>query len=274
MSPLTGRTVAITGAARAIGAAIAAEVVGRRGRVLLGDLDAGAVAQVAAGLGPAALSGPLDVTDDASYTAWLALADVDALVSNAGVMWVGAYDEEPESAGRRMMDVNFWGVVRGARLVLPGMRARRRGHLVTVASLASYIGPRGEATYGATKHAVHGWTKAVRAELAGSGVDFSLVMPAVAETELGRRNLLGRHPAADARTGRGGSRRRAGEAAVRGVRAAADRRAGAAVRAAAAGGAGPDVRRAGARPGAAGRPHGAHGVRAPAGALTGWAHGR
>ena len=184
MSALTGRTVAITGAARGIGAAIAAEVVRRGGRVLLGDLDAAAVASLADGLGAAAVSGPLDVTDEASYVAWLALAEVDVLVNNAGVMWVGPYDEEPDSAGRRMMDVNFWGVVRGTRLVLPAMRARRRGHVVTVASLASYIGPRGEATYGATKHAVHGWTKAVRAELRGSGVDFSLVMPAVVETEL------------------------------------------------------------------------------------------
>ncbi|MCY7365774.1 MAG: SDR family oxidoreductase [Frankiaceae bacterium] len=184
MIALTDRTVAITGAARGIGAAVAAEVVRRGGLVLLGDLDAEAVAAVATRLGPAALSGRLDVTDDASYAQWLELAQVDVLVSNAGVMWVGAYDEEPEVAGRRMMDVNFWGVVRGTRLVLPAMLHRGSGHVVTVASLASYIGPRGEATYGATKHAVHGWTKAVRAELRGRGVDFTLVLPAVVETEL------------------------------------------------------------------------------------------
>ena len=184
MPSLTGRTTAITGAAGGIGAAIAEEVVRRGGSVLLGDLDGEAVAAVAARLGAAAVSGPLDVTDDASYAAWLELAQPDVLVSNAGVMWVGAYDEEPAAAGRRMMDVNFWGVVRGTRLVLPAMRARGRGHLVTVASLASYIGPPGEATYAATKHAVHGWTKAVRAELRGSGIDMTLVMPAVVETEL------------------------------------------------------------------------------------------
>lgn len=184
MTSLTGRTVAVTGAARGIGAAIAQEVVRRGGKVLLGDLDAAAVAGIAERLGPAALAGPLDVTDDASYASWLELAPVDVLVSNAGVMWVGAYDEEPAGAGRRMMDVNFWGVVRGSRLVLPAMRARGSGHLVTVASLASYIGPPGEATYGATKHAVHGWLKAVRAELRGSGIDVSVVMPAVVDTEL------------------------------------------------------------------------------------------
>ena len=176
-------TVAITGAARGIGLAIAEELV-RRGRdVLLGDLDAAEVALVAARLG--ARSGPLDVTDDASYAAWLDLVDdVDVLVSNAGVMWVGAYDAEPAGAGEAMMAVNFWGVVRGTRLVLPGMRDRRRGHVVTVASLASYVGPPGEATYGATKHAVHGWLTAVRQELRGSGVDVTVVMPTVVETEL------------------------------------------------------------------------------------------
>lgn len=180
----TGRTVAITGAARGIGAAIAEEVVRRGGSVLLGDLDADAVGALAARLGPAAVAGPLDVTSDDSYAAWLALAEVDVLVSNAGVMWVGAYDEEPAAAGRRMMDVNFWGVVRGTRLVLPAMRERRRGHLVTVASLASYIGPPGEATYAATKHAVHGWLKAVRTELRGSGIDLTVVLPTVVDTEL------------------------------------------------------------------------------------------
>lgn len=191
-TPLAGRTVAVTGAARGIGAAIAAEVVRRGGRVLMGDLDAAEVAAVAERLGPAAQAARLDVTDDASYGQWLTLADVDVLVNNAGVMWVGRHDEEPETAGRRMMDVNFWGVVRGTRLVLPAMRARRRGHVVTVASLASYIGPIGEATYGATKHAVHGWTKAVRAELRGSGVNFTLVLPAVARTELAHGTSPGR----------------------------------------------------------------------------------
>lgn len=171
MSPLRGRTVAITGAARGIGAAVAEEVVRRGGRVLIGDLDAEAVAATAARLGPAATSGPLDVTSDDSYSAWLALADVDALVSNAGVMWVGSFDEEPAGAGEKMMDVNFWGVVRGTRLVLPSMKARGRGHLVTVASVASYVVPKGEATYGASKHAVHGWLKAVREELRGSGIE-------------------------------------------------------------------------------------------------------
>lgn len=181
----------MTGAARGIGRAIAEELVRRGHTVLLGDLSGPEVAAVAASLGPLALSGPLDVTDDASYAAWLALAEIDALVNNAGVMWVGSYADEPEIAAHRMMDVNFWGVVRGTRLVLPGFRARRRGHVVTVASVASYVAPSGEATYAATKHAVHGWLSGVRAELRGSGVDISLVLPSVVETVLAAGTAAG-----------------------------------------------------------------------------------
>jgi NADP-dependent 3-hydroxy acid dehydrogenase YdfG len=193
MTPtLAGQTVAITGAARGIGAATAQELVRRGARVLLGDLDVTAVQQLAADLGDAALAGQLDVTDEASYRAWLArVPHLDALVNNAGVMWVGAFDAEPEAAARRMMEVNFFGVVRGTRLVLPAMRVRRSGHVVTVASVASHIAPAGEATYAATKHAVHGWTKAVREELRGSGVELTLVLPVVVETELAAGTAAG-----------------------------------------------------------------------------------
>ncbi|MFN2539316.1 MAG: SDR family NAD(P)-dependent oxidoreductase [Mycobacteriales bacterium] len=171
-------TIAITGAARGIGAAIAHELAGQGHRVLLGDLDE-SVVDLASSLG--GIGGVLDVTSQSSYEAWWALVDhVDVLVNNAGVMWVGRFDEEPEVAARRQFDVNFHGVVRGTRLALSqGTRT-----VVTVASAASYVAPAGEATYAATKHAVHGWMKAVRQELKGTGVQLCLVMPTVVETEL------------------------------------------------------------------------------------------
>lgn len=175
-------TVAITGAARGIGEAIARELARRGNDVLLGDLDDSVVA-LAASLG--GVGSVLDVTDEASYQAWLGLVpQVDVLVNNAGVMWVGAFDEEPESVAHKQFAVNFHGVVRGTRLVLPAMRARRAGLVVTVASVASHLAPAGEATYAATKHAVLGWMTAVRQELMGSGVTVALVMPTVVETEL------------------------------------------------------------------------------------------
>jgi NADP-dependent 3-hydroxy acid dehydrogenase YdfG len=175
-------TVAVTGAARGIGEAIARELASRGHTLLLGDLDE-SVVELAASLG--GVGGVLDVTSASSFVSWLELVpQIDVLVNNAGVMWVGAFADEPLSASERMFDVNFHGAVRGTRLVLPAMLARRSGTVVTVASVASYISPAGEATYAATKCAVHGWMKAVSQEIAGSGISLCLLMPTVVETEL------------------------------------------------------------------------------------------
>lgn len=186
------RIVAVTGAARGIGEAIARELSSRGFSLLLGDLDS-SVVSLASSLG--GVGGVLDVTDQASYETWLALVPrVDVLVNNAGVMWVGPFEDEPLEVAEKQLAVNFFGVVRGTLLVLPAMRARRSGLVVTVASLASYVTPAGESTYAASKHAVLGWMKGVRQELRGSGVSLALIMPAVVDTELAAGTSSGGGP--------------------------------------------------------------------------------
>lgn len=185
---VAGLTVAVTGAARGIGAAIAARLAGAGAHVVLGDRDLPALTRTAAAL-PGTLPVELDVTDQASVQAFLdrteaAFGPVDVLVNNAGVMWVGPYADEPEQAARRQFEVNVHGVRHGFLAAAPRMRARGRGQIVTIASAASRISPPGEATYAATKHAVYGYAAAVRQELRSTGVQVSLVMPAVVETEL------------------------------------------------------------------------------------------
>jgi short-subunit dehydrogenase len=191
--PLTGRVIAVTGAGRGIGRAVAVRLAAAGADVAIGDLDAELAVETAGAIrtrpGGRLLGLSLDVTDTHSFGDFLRtvetrLGPIDVLVNNAGIMWVGPFEEEPEDAALRQFDVNLHGVQRGMRLVIPGMRERGRGHVVNIASAASKVAPAGEATYAATKHAVHGYSAAVRAELRGTGVHVSLVMPGVVETEL------------------------------------------------------------------------------------------
>ena len=134
-------------------------------------------------------------------------------------MWVGAFDEEPETAAERMLDVNFHGVARGVRAAAPRMRARGSGQIVTVASVASHIAPAGEATYAASKHAVLGYLTAVRQELRGTAVQLSVVMPIVVDTELAAGTSPGGMPALQPQDVADAVARRDRAPALRGVRA-------------------------------------------------------
>ncbi|RCG21210.1 SDR family NAD(P)-dependent oxidoreductase [Streptomyces diacarni] len=193
---LAGRVVAVTGGANGIGRETARRLALAGARVALGDLDPAAARASAEELRGDVVGFGLDVTDSASFTAFLAEVEehwgpLDVLVNNAGVMWVGGFADEPESATTRQLEVNLHGVIRGVKLTAPAMRARGRGHIVTIASAASKLSPPGESTYAATKHGVYGYLKGVRAELRGSGVRISVVMPGVVDTELAAGTATG-----------------------------------------------------------------------------------
>jgi short-subunit dehydrogenase len=187
MRPVAGRVVAVTGGARGIGLATARELARREARVAIGDLDGEAAAAAGAALG--GFGAALDVTRRDSFAAFLddtaaRLGALDVLVNNAGVMHVGPFLEEDDAWTERQLAINVGGVALGMKLALPGMVARGSGHVVNVASAAAKIGVPREAVYSASKHAVAGLTEAVRAELRGSGVELSLVMPGLVRTDL------------------------------------------------------------------------------------------
>ncbi len=195
--PLTGRVVAITGGARGLGLAMAQAVAARGARVAIGDLDSELAAAEAAKLPGGAAGLELDVTDPDSFKRFLdttenRLGPLDVLVNNAGIMVVSPFLEEPEALTRREIDINLHGVITGMRLAIPGMQRRRTGHVVNVASVAGKIAVAGEAVYVATKHAVVGLSEAVRAELRGTGVELSVMMPGLANTELASGMSAGR----------------------------------------------------------------------------------
>lgn len=186
---LNGKVVAITGGARGIGKATATALVRKGCRVAIGDLDLPLAEETAAGLGGGTIALGLDVTERASFEAFLneterQLGPVDAVINNAGIMPVTPFaDESPESV-RRQIDINLHGVITGTQLAIKRLQARGSGYIVNIASQAGKAGVPGIATYSGTKHAVVGISEAVRAELRGSGVEVLCVMPTVVNTEL------------------------------------------------------------------------------------------
>jgi NADP-dependent 3-hydroxy acid dehydrogenase YdfG len=187
--PIAGRVVAITGAARGIGRATAAALVREGATVAIGDLDLEVARRTAEELGPRAAAFELDVTDRASFERFAdeveaQLGPLDVLVNNAGIMPLGPFLAEDDATARRQVDVNVHGVLLGMKIVLPRLVARGRGHVVNIASAAGKAPYPGGATYCGTKHFVVGVSETVRGELRGSGVDLSVVMPVVVDTEL------------------------------------------------------------------------------------------
>ena len=187
---LAGKTVAITGGGRGIGRATASALISRGARVAIGDIEASLAEQTASELGAGTVGLPLDVTDRASFAKFLDEAEsrigpLDILINNAGIMPLGAFVDESDTTAQRMIDINLVGLIYGSKLALERFLPRRRGHLVQIASAAGKMGFAGGVTYCATKHAVVGLSEGLKAELRGTGVDISVVMPVVVHTELG-----------------------------------------------------------------------------------------
>ncbi|HVE69497.1 MAG TPA: SDR family oxidoreductase [Solirubrobacteraceae bacterium] len=188
--PVHGKVVAITGGARGIGRSTAEQLVREGARVAIGDLDRELTERVANDIGGETVGLELDVTDRESFAAFLdavedRLGPVDVLVNNAGIMPLGDFAEEDDATTTRIVDINLHGVLTGTKLAVRRMRRRRRGHVINVASMVGKVSPPGGATYVASKHAVVGLTEAVQLENAEFGIDFSIVMPVVVNTELG-----------------------------------------------------------------------------------------
>ncbi|MGO9153619.1 SDR family oxidoreductase [Mycobacterium sp.] len=185
---VSGKTVAVTGGARGIGLAIATTLQGLGAKVAVGDIDESTVQEVGSRLGLQVCRG-LDVTDRRSFTDFLDVAEdqlgpLDVLVNNAGLIAVGSAVEEDDAVSRRVLDVNIWGVMLGTKLGAQRMLARGRGHIINIGSVGSVLPAAGLATYGATKHALLGYTETVRMENRGRGVHFSVIMPTLTNTEM------------------------------------------------------------------------------------------
>ncbi|RPH44438.1 MAG: SDR family NAD(P)-dependent oxidoreductase [Burkholderiales bacterium] len=184
----------ITGCSTGFGRELAKLVLSRGGCAVVTARDASRVADLAHGAEDRTLALDLDVTDAAQITAAVQAAEarfgrIDVLVNNAGYGYQASAEEGEDAEIRAQFDANVFGLFAMTRAVLPGMRARRSGHVLNVTSVAGFIGYAGSGYYAASKHAVEGWSDALAAEVGPLGIKVTCVAPGPFRTDWAGRSL-------------------------------------------------------------------------------------
>lgn len=114
---------------------------------------------------------------------------IDVLVNNAGYGYLSAVEEGEDDEVRAMFEANVFGLANVTKAVLPGMRARRRGHVVNISSQGGLVGFPGIGYYNATKFAVEGLSEALAKECAPLGIKVTVVEPGPFRTDWAGRSL-------------------------------------------------------------------------------------
>jgi 3-hydroxy acid dehydrogenase/malonic semialdehyde reductase len=197
-------TVFVTGASSGFGAAVTRRFAAAGARVVAAARRADRLKDLAAELGPRLLPVTLDVRDRTAVNEVVAalpaeFAAVDVLVNNAGLaLGLGPAQEADLDEWDQMIDTNCKGLVYCTRAILPGMVARRRGHVINLGSVAGTYPYPGGNVYGGTKAFVHQFSLDLRSDVHGTGIRVTCVEPGMADTEFSTVRFSGDRAKADA----------------------------------------------------------------------------
>ena len=189
---LEGQVVIVTGAGRGIGRATALELARLGADIVVAELDratAGRTAAEVQALGRRASVIPTDVTSRADLAVMVertraALGRIDVLVNNAGIYRAATTLDVTEEHWDAVMNINARAVFFASQAVLPAMIARKRGTIVSLASLAGKVGSRTNIPYNASKAAVISITKSLALAHAADGIRVNCVCPGFVETDM------------------------------------------------------------------------------------------
>ena len=189
MGELSGKVVAITGAASGIGLACAKACIAAGARVALVDRDTDALDRVCADLGYAALPVVTDLMDKASVARMLPAilykaGRLDVFHANAGAYVGGDVLEADPDAWDQMLNLNINAVFRSVHAVLPHLAKQGSGAVILTSSIAGVIPVVWEPIYTASKHAVQAFTHTVRRQMSRHGVRVGAILPGPVVTAL------------------------------------------------------------------------------------------
>jgi dehydrogenase/reductase SDR family protein 7B len=184
--------VMITGASAGIGRALALELADRGASLVLAARREEALQAVrAACVNPERHQVIALDLEDAASLAEKAVAiealtggGIDMLINNAGLSLRGLASDTTVAVDRRIMEVNYFGPIALTKALLPGMLARRHGHVVVVSSIVGHISTPMRSAYAASKHALHGFFDALRAEVHDQGIRVTLLLPGYVRTDI------------------------------------------------------------------------------------------
>lgn len=194
-SPSASPVWFITGCSSGFGRELALAVLARGWRCVATARNQASLDDLAPDAGEHLLRVSLDVTDPAQIDAAVALAQarfggIDVLVNNAGYGYQSSIEEGDEREIRAQFDANTFGLFAMTRAVLPGMRAKKRGHVVNITSVAGLAGFPGSGYYAASKHAIEGFSDALLAEAGPLGIKVTCVEPGPFRTDWAGRSLV------------------------------------------------------------------------------------
>ena len=190
----TPRVWFITGSSTGFGRVLAEILLKRGERVAVTARNPDQIQDLVAAYKDTGLALALDVTEPQQIAAAVADAErffgrIDVLVNNAGYGYLASVEEGEEDEVRAMFETNFFGLVAVTKAVLPGMRARRTGHVVNISSIGGLVANPSVGYYAATKFAVEGLSEALAKEVEPLGIRVTAIEPGPFRTDWAGRSL-------------------------------------------------------------------------------------
>ena len=196
---LKGKSAIVTGSTSGIGKGIAEALANAGANVMLNGFgDAGEIERQRSGLASTArvevAYSPADMTKPAEIAAMIKTAEqtfgsVDILVNNAGIQHVAPVEQFPEDKWDAIIAINLSSAFHATKAALPGMRARKWGRVINIASTHGQVASAEKSAYVAAKHGIIGLTKTVALETAGSGITCVAICPGWVLTPLVQKQI-------------------------------------------------------------------------------------